>query len=93
MKHEGRQSFRSRPPSVVIRETSYIPFNDCLQRLQFDSVALRLAARRPWRGVAPPMTVSLSYGLFLSFAVCGLRLKTKSTPLRVRPALSGGGRI
>ena len=34
----------------------------CLNHL----VALRLAARRPWRGDAPPMTASLSYG-FRSF--------------------------
>ena len=34
----------------------------CLNHL----VALRLAARRPWRGIAPPMTVSLFRG-FRSF--------------------------
>ena len=37
-----------------------------LQRCLNHLVALRLAARRPWRGIAPPMTVSLSCG-FRSF--------------------------
>ena len=40
--------------------------NDLLALMLNHLVALRLAARRPWRGIAPPMTVSLSCG-FRSF--------------------------
>ena len=54
--------------SAKYRPTKFLTFlkTTALQHCLNHSVALRLAARRPWRGIAPPMTVSLFCG-FRSF--------------------------
>ena len=52
--------------SLKIEILPVFPQNDLLALMLNHLVALRIAARRPWRGIAPPMTVSLFRG-FRSF--------------------------
>ena len=88
MKHEGRQSFRSRPPSVVIRETSNISFNDCLQR--FANCLCRASpcgAATVARHCPAYDRFTVLWLSFLSFAVsrfrCFCHLKVAVSPVRV----------
>ena len=91
VEHKGRKRVCAFLPSVATFEVSNVSEGDCFAALLKSSCHSALAAAVSSKpsyqcgdrgGRCPPMTVSLSYGFFLSFTVSRFEIVTLRFPVR-----------